>query len=309
MELKKNLNSYLGMTKRNILMFFKDKSTLFFSMLAPLIVLGLYLIFLKETYTSSIMSSLSGLEGIINAKDVDSLSNAWLLAGLLGTSCITVALNSLSVMVGDKEKKVDYDYNSSPVSSVTVVLSYFTGALINTFLIAAGILTIGLALTNISSSLYLSANDIIMAYLCAFLGCASSTLLMMVVVSFFHKASALGAFSGIISAACGFVIGAYIPISSFDTKVQWVLNIFPGSHVAGLFRNFLMNGIVNNMNSAINGVDNGIFIKEIKEAYSFNLSLFGINVGTKEMCLYVLAFIVITLILNVILYRRASKRA
>ena len=45
---RKNLNSYLGMTKRNILVFFKDKTTLFFSMLAPLIVFFLYIVFLKE---------------------------------------------------------------------------------------------------------------------------------------------------------------------------------------------------------------------------------------------------------------------
>ena len=116
-------------------MFFKDKSTMFFSMLAPLIVFVLYIVFLKDTYLSGIYNDVEPLKEFFDINDIENVANAWLLAGVLGTCTIPVALNSLQVMVVDKEKKIDYDYNSSPISGSIVVLSYFTGAFINTFLI------------------------------------------------------------------------------------------------------------------------------------------------------------------------------
>ena len=70
-RVKQNLNSYLGMTKRNVLLFFKDKTTLFFSMLAPLIVFFLYVIFLKDTYLSGLKESLNAIEGYYDAKDIE----------------------------------------------------------------------------------------------------------------------------------------------------------------------------------------------------------------------------------------------
>ena len=120
---KGSLCSYLGMTKRNVFLFFKDKTTLFFSMLAPLIVFFLYVIFLKDTYLSSLKESLNAIEGYYDLKDMESLANLWLLAGILGTASITVALNSLQVMVRDKNLQIDYDYTASPISGVIVILS------------------------------------------------------------------------------------------------------------------------------------------------------------------------------------------
>jgi multidrug/hemolysin transport system permease protein len=110
MKLKGNFYSYLGMTNRNILLFLKDKSTLFFSMLSPLIVFFLYVVFLKNTYLSAIKESIEGLEEYVSINDVKSILDSWLLAGILSTSSITVALNSLHIMVSDKSLKIDYDY-------------------------------------------------------------------------------------------------------------------------------------------------------------------------------------------------------
>ena len=147
----------------------------------------LYVIFLKDTYLSGLKESLNAIEGYYDLKDIESLANLWLLAGILGTASITVALNSLQVMVRDKNLKIDYDYTSSPISRVIVILSYFTSALLNTFMITGGILTIGLGITSIMGNTYLSIGNVFMLYLLTLLGSASSVIVMMVIVSFFKK--------------------------------------------------------------------------------------------------------------------------
>lgn len=305
---RKNLNSYLGMTKRNILVFFKDKTTLFFSMLAPLIVFFLYIVFLKDTYLSSLKESLSGLEEYVLASDIENIANSWLLAGLLGTSCITVSLNSLHVMVNDKNSKIDYDYNSSPIKGYIVVLSYFTGAFLNTFLITASILTVGLIILNSIGSLYLGFNTVILLYLVTILGCASSTILMMIIVSFFKKSSALGAFSGIVSAAVGFVIGAYIPLGNFSNAIQGILSLVPGSHVACLYRNLLMKNLLEHIDVSLNGMDSHTFISMAKEAFALNLNMFSYTTSNTFMMVYTSISAILALGLNIVLYKRTVKR-
>ena len=305
---RKNLNSYLGMTKRNILVFFKDKTTLFFSMLAPLIVFFLYIVFLKDTYLSSLKESLTGLEEYVLASDIENIANSWLLAGLLGTSCITVSLNSLHVMVNDKNSKIDYDYNSSPIKGYIVVFSYFTGAFLNTFLITASILTVGLIILNSIGSLYLGFNTVILLYLVTILGCASSTILMMIIVSFFKKSSALGAFSGIVSAAVGFVIGAYIPLGNFSNAIQGILSLVPGSHVACLYRNLLMKNLLEHIDVSLNGMDSHTFISMAKEAFALNLNMFSYTTSNTFMMVYTSISAILALGLNIVLYKRTVKR-
>ena len=113
LTLTQKFNAYKGMTSRNIKVFFKDKMTVFFSILAPLIVFLLYILFLRDTYLSGMERSLESVSSLINMKDVENIANGWLLSGILASSCVTVSLNSLTVMVDDKDRKVDYDYNSS----------------------------------------------------------------------------------------------------------------------------------------------------------------------------------------------------
>lgn len=308
-SIKHNFNSYLGMTKRNVLLYFKDKTTIFFSMLAPLIVLFLYIIFLRDTYLSELKSSLSEFDGYFQISDVDNVVNAWLLAGILGTACITVSLNSLHVMVSDKVSKVDYDYQSSPVKGYVVILSYFTAAFLNTFIITSGILTIGLIVLNLIGSLYLDFITILLLYLVTVLGSASATIIMMIIVSFFKKASALAAFSGIVSAAIGFIIGAYIPLGNFSDTVQGVLSLFPGSHIACLYRNLLMSGVINNINTSLNGIDGGMFNTFVNQGFALNLNMFTYTAEKGFMTIYSLASIALAFGINVIFYKKSFKRA
>ncbi len=301
-------NSYKGMTKRNVLLFFKDKTTLLFSMMAPIIVFFLYIVFLKNAYLDGLKEAVKDLNDVIDIKDVESITNAWLLAGVLGTSAITVSLNSLQVMVKDKEVKIDYDYNSSPIPSIVIILAYFTGAFINTFIITGSILTLGLILLNIIGNLYLSFTAIVLLYLVTVLGAASSTIIMMVIVSFFKRSSALGAFSGIVSAAIGFIIGAYIPLSSLSDEIQGILSLVPGSHIACLYRNILMDGLMNHINSGLNGIGGGAFNNIINDAFALNLNMFSYKTTTTFMSIYSSSSIVVALGINVILYKQTLKR-
>lgn len=308
MTFRQKIVALIGVTKRNVLMFFRDKTNVFFSLLAQFIILFLYLAFLKQTYVDTIKANLVGFEEFVTNKDISNFINAWLLSGVTGSATITIALNSLSIMVSDKEKKIDFDYLASPINGFIITLSYFLGAVICTYLVSAFILSLGLVILSLIGNLYISLKSILLLYVVLLFAVMSSTILMMLIVSFFKKSSSLSAFSGIVSAGIGFLIGAYMPISQFSKPIQYIANIIPGSHITCLFRNYLMQGPLEFINSNLAGYDGGMFMKTMKDIFSFKLNFFGQEIGIHIMYIYVTVTIVVCLVLNLVLYKLSSKR-
>ena len=73
------MSSVVSFAKRCCLLYFRDKGAVFFSLMASLIVVMLYLLFLRD-------SLISGNEGI---RDMGHLVDAWVLSGILGITAVT----------------------------------------------------------------------------------------------------------------------------------------------------------------------------------------------------------------------------
>lgn len=307
-NIKKNFRSYKGMTIRNAKVYLKDKTAIMLSMITQVIVLGLYLLFLKTQYVDMISASLESFGDIVSKTDINALVNSWLVAGVIGTSVVTVALNSLTIMVSDKQEKIDFDYNASPVKSGAVVMSYFSGAVASTFIISSILLSAGLLFIAISGSFVYTLYDILLIYGLVLLGSVSSTIILMLFASFFKKNSSLSSFGVMVSAAIGFVIGAYMPVAQFGEAVQTAVNLVPGSHIASLMRNVLMGPALDKIDTALNGMDKGIFAEEIKNTFSFELNILGTEFDINMMLAYSFIAIAVFLVLNLVSFKISSKR-
>lgn len=303
------MRKFMGLTKRNLLIYFKDVQSVIFSMLTSIIVFVLYLLFLKSTFVDAIESSMQGLEEFVKAGDIDMLANGLLLTGILGSAMITVPYNCLSTIVRDRENKVDYDISATPTKRWQIILSYFTASTISAFVMAAIILTVGIGiLSGQQGQLQLTIENIAALYGITFLGAVSATAFFMLVVLFFKSSSASGAFFGMLSAAAGFVIGAYIPISQFSEKIQTFCNLFPASGITILYRNALLNGLLDSIDEAIGGIDNGIFVESIKECFTFKEKIFGYVMNTGETVRYVMGLAFLCILAMIMVYPRVYKR-
>lgn len=305
------MRMYLGLTKRNILVYFKDKQSVLFSLLTSIIVFALYLLFLKSTFISAIddvIGTVPILKDKIDANDLDMMTSIILLTGILGSAMITVPFNCLSTVVNDRENNVDQDILATPIKRWQIVLSYFSASGVCAILMTGFLLTISLIALNLTGNVHMTAAGVLAAYAVIAFGCISSTALFMIVVPLFKTSSACGAFFGILSAVSGFVIGAYIPISAFSDKVQTVCNIFPGSHITILLRNVLLGGVLNHIDESIGGLDNGAFVNAIKDIFTFNAKMFGNGMEVSGMVLYITAMIIASMFLMTVLYSKRYKK-
>ena len=306
------MRGFLGLTKRNLLLFFKDKQSILFSLLTSMIVLALYLLFLKDTFVNAMDSAINqfpGLSSIIDKNDKDMFANLILLTGILGSAMITVPYNCLITLVKDRENKVDYDILATPLKRGQIIFSYFISAALSSVILTSMILAIGLGVIGMQGDIYLGIGEILKAFCVVALGSISATSIFMIVVLFFKSVSASGAFFGMLSAASGFIIGAYIPISQFSEAVQTVCNIFPASQITIVLRNVLINGLLEHMNTTLDGVDQGMFVTSIKELFSFKARLFDGYFDMSQMLVYIVVSIVICIVVQILVYSKTYKKA
>src|SRR5690554_6184144 len=170
------------LTKRNILIFLRNKTTLFFSVIAPVLILVIYILFMGDYQVSLLMESF-GSEVNINAEQVKSFANAWMISGILGLSTLTVALNSMFIIIADRENEVINDFTASPVSLVSLTLSYFISAVILTIFTCFIFLLIGLIYLYISSNLVFNFVEILQILSILIIASLSAVIILMFITS------------------------------------------------------------------------------------------------------------------------------
>ncbi|MCR5584279.1 MAG: ABC transporter permease [Lachnospiraceae bacterium] len=301
----------MALIKRNLLLYFKNKQSVFFSLLTSILVFGLYLLFLKGNYVTALNNVVEqnpGLKGLITDGDINAFSNMIMLVGVLGAALVTVPFHCLSTAVNDRERKIDYDISATPIKRWQIVVSYFVSAAISSIIMISVILTLGLVVLKAMGGLYLTTKGIAAAYGVIVLGSISGTAFFMPIILLYKDGTSLGAFFGIISAVSGFVIGAYIPLSEFSEGIRNVCGLFPGAHITSLLRVALTGDVLNKMDAQIGGLDQGMFVSSIKTVFPFETFAFGRNFDTKLMIIYIFGMLALCIALMILVYAKNYKR-
>ena len=220
----------INFTRRNLLVFFKDKSSVFFSLLSVFIIIGMYALFLGDVWTSS-MSDLAG---------VRFLMDSWIVAGLLAVTSVTTTMGAFGTMVEDKSKKIIKDIQSAPLSRASIAGGYILSA----FIIGVIMCLVTLVLCELyilsNGGTLLGGMALLQVLGLILLSTFSNTALVLFFVSFFKSNNAFATASTIIGTVIGFLTGIYLPIGQLPNAVQWVIRVFPPSHSAVLIRQVVM---------------------------------------------------------------------
>ena len=289
------------LTRRNIILFFKDKGMFFTSLITPAILLVLYTTFLGNVFKDSFMAVLP--EGLkLSDEILNGLVGGQLMSSILAVSCVTVAFCSNMLMVQDKVNGSIKDLTISPVKSSTLALSYYFATLVSTLIICLSATAICLVYVA-SIGWFMSACDVLMLVLDVFLLVMFGTALSSVIHFFLSSQGQMSAVGTIISAGYGFICGAYMPISSFSEGLQKVLSFLPGTYGTSLVRSHSVNGTFEEMKS-IGLPDDAI--NSMKDGIDCNMYFFGREVNTSAKYLVLVLSTVVLIAIYVAL--NANKR-
>ena len=216
--------------KRNVKLFFRDKSAVFFSLLAVFIIIGLYALFLGDVWLNEF-------------PDIDGsrfLMDSWLIAGLLAVTSVTTTLGAFSVMVEDKAKKIAKDFYSAPIKRRSITGGYLFSVFIIGVIMSIVALVLSEAYVLLNGGELLGVAAALKVLGIILLATLSNTALMCFIVSFFKSQNAYATASTIIGTLIGFIAGIYLPIGTLPEAVQTVVKVFPVSHAAVLMRQVVM---------------------------------------------------------------------
>ena len=268
-------------TMRNLKIFLKDKANIFFALLSPLIVLGLYILFLGRIQTDGLLSALQEMGVSGGEKEIRSFADCWMLSGVMASACITVPLCACGVMVQDRNRGIRADLAASPVPGWMPPAAYFFSVVAAGLIIGFAVLVICLVWLAATGSWFLSVADVLVLLGTLVLSVLSSSTLLVFVVGFLRTEGAFTGLNVILGTVIGFLIGAYMPLSVFPTGVQYVTLFVPGSYSAGIFRNCFMNGALDNIAQNISPA----FADALASQYALELNFFGTDMPAWVMAI------------------------
>ena len=216
----------LALLKRNFILYFRNRSGVFFSLLGALISFLLYIIFLQKNLTDA-WSQLP---------DNTNLLNNWLMGGTLAVTGITTSFTALTQMVQDRENQVDQDLFLTDLGSWGLQVSYLISSIIISFVMQVFMFAV--------MSLYFKESPVISHLpeiaLIMLLSSLLSSLINILLIYRFQSVDSLGKLATIVGTASGFLVGTYIPIGVLPDFAQIIMKCTPATYIASLYRQVLM---------------------------------------------------------------------
>ena len=278
----------LALLKRDFLLYFRNRSGVFFSLLGALISFLLYIIFLQK----NLMDAWSQLP------DNKSLLNNWLMGGTLAVTGITTSFTALTQMVQDRENQVDQDLFLTDLGSWGLQLSYLISSLIISFVMQAFMLIVmSLYFQEIPAMSKLFEISLIML-----LSSLLSTLVNVLLIYYFQSVDSLGKLATIVGTASGFLVGTYVPMGILPNFAQLLMKCTPATYIASLYRQVLMR---EQLDSTFMG--NNSLLEEFQE--KLGVQIHWQELLTKEETyLIVVSICLLTFMIWLVLVKISSKK-
>ncbi len=238
--IKKDIMATASFTARNIKLFFKDKGTLISALIAPLIILLLYVLFLHNVLQGSFEDSLP--ETIeLSAELIGGFVASYEVSSILSVCCVTVAFIANMAMADDRVTGARADLTVTPVKGRVLVLGYYFATAIVTLCVCYIAMLVGFCYIA-AMGWNLAVGDVFAIILDVLLATLFGTAFSSVVCLFLKSKGAINAVSTIISSVYGFICGAYYPIAQFSSGIANFVMCLPGTYCTALFRTHFMGG-------------------------------------------------------------------
>lgn len=293
-----------ALIRRNTKLYFKDKGMFFSSLITPVILLVLYVTFLKKVFDDSFRSALTEAGAVVSDSIINGVVGGQLVSSLLAVSCVTVAFCSNLLMIKDKTSGARHDLTITPVRPAVMAMGYYMASLLSTLIVTLTAAAVCLGYLA-WAGWYLTAGDVAALLLDVLLLTMFGTALSSCINFWLTTDGQASAVGTIVSAGYGFICGAYMPMSNFGEGLQKVLSFLPGTYGTSLLRNHTMGGAFAEMERL--GFPDQV-VEAIRSSVDCNLFFFGHQVKNGQMYLVLVGSTAVLMGLYVAFNRMAVRR-
>lgn len=302
------MRTTLQLVKRNSLMYLRDKSSVFFSMLSMLIVLGLMVVFLGNMNRDNVVNLLSEYgedrNTDVDMENAEHLIEMWTVAGILVVNAVMVTLTVIGTRIQDEEKKRLQSFYVAPVKPVKIALGYIFSALFIGTIMCILTLAVAEAYIFFKGGSILNLKETLTVIGLILLNVFLYSCILFFVGMFVKSDSAWSGFGTVIGTLVGFVGGIYLPVGFLPEKVQTVLKALPVLHGNAMMRDIFTKRA---LEETFAGVPKEV-VAEYKNYMGITVEVGGEVLSGEIQVAFLLGFAIIMIIGSTIAWKKFDRK-
>lgn len=227
---------------RNLKIYLRDKSAVFFSLLSTIIVIVLMILFLGDMNVNAITKNLSEMNigsPEQNKKNAELFIFMWTIGGILCVNSITIPLMITSIMINDFTGGQLQSFRTTPINRIKLSFGYILASWIASALICTITLMVSEIIAFVNEAVLPDIYNHLKVFGMILVNCFTYSGIMYFAGVFIKSTGAWSGFSTLIGTLVGFLGGIYIPVGELPEGVQTVLKYFPVLHSCSMFRQML----------------------------------------------------------------------
>ena len=244
------MRSFTAINKRNLGLYFRDYSAVFFSLLSMLIIIVLMVFFLGDINNSELLDALKLVPGRGGDSDVTAIKNfsfLWTCAGIMTVNASTVTHAFYSNMIKDRAGNRLNSLFVMPVKRPVFVLGYISSAWICGVIMCIITLFVTEVIGVFKGMDVLPVKTHLELILLIMLNTFVYSAIMFLLASIIKSQSAWSGIGIILGTLAGFLGGIYFPLGQMSDGMQKAVKFFPFIYGSSLFRKVLLDPMENTL--------------------------------------------------------------
>ena len=244
------MKEFWALNARNVKIYFKDRSAVFFSLLSMFIVIMLMVFFLGDVSNDAILSVFKELPGRDLDKDTENVSRLvylWTVAGIITINATSVTHAFFANMIKDRNENRLNSILVMPIKRNVIVSAYVFGAWFVSVIMGTITLAVteGIGIAKGLGAFSFSEHMKIMGLICvnSFVYAA----IIFFIASIVKSENAWGGIGIVLGTLSGFLGGIYLSIGSLAEGVVKVIKCFPFIYGTSVFREVMLEGVENEL--------------------------------------------------------------
>lgn len=225
------MNALKYLVIRNIRLYLRNKSTVFFSFLSMIIIIALYALFMADAQVDSLVMQYSG-----SRQTAEWLINAWIMGGIITVNAVNITLVLLVTMTEDKSSNKINDFLVAPLKKSQIIGGYLISAIIVGIVMSV--------LSTIIAEIYIVINGgqllslvsmlkVLIGIIFTVISVSSISLFALLFVKSEKTASTI---TTVVGTLIGFIAGVYVPIGLMPDFIQKLIKLMPITYSATMFK-------------------------------------------------------------------------
>lgn len=243
-----------GLIIRNVRVYYRDRGQVILSLIAPLILLLLYVLFLGNLQIDTLKDSLP----TATDDDINAFVYTWVFSGMVMITTVTTGLSALNTFVEDRIFGRFKDFRVSPINPIQLITGYLVASFLTAFVMSVVVFIIGLVVVSAMYDSFPGWNNVLISVGYTALMCLGFSSMSSLIVTFIKSSGAFTSLSVIVGTVIGFLAGAYIPLGTMSDSVIDALNALPFSQSAMLLREPLAGDRLTSLTQNLPGAEDTI---------------------------------------------------